>query len=115
MLGKGAFGEVFEVSVENQKKLFALKKINSDKLKELSKIIIESQLNMYFVKGQAPLIDCQDIFLEYNEDNFVLCLVMDKAGKDLKEIIKETNEPFPFMKLHQVTKSIGIAIGYMHT
>ena len=36
MLGKGAFGQVFEVSVKNQKKLFALKLINSDNLKELS-------------------------------------------------------------------------------
>ena len=41
-----------------------------------------------FDEKQAPLIGCLDIFLEYNDNKFVLSLIMEKATSDLKVIIK---------------------------
>ena len=70
---------------------------------------------MYFEGNLAPLIGCEDIFLVYNEDTFVLCLVMKKAGTDLKKILAEKKNGLSFLELHSVYKDIVTGIVYMHS
>lgn len=93
----------------------AIKQINTETLKEMSSILIESQLHLFFTNDKIALLRLEDMYLNVNEANFTLSLAMVKGDCELLELKKEKQKGLDFINLFPIFKDTILGLAYMNS
>lgn len=109
-LGKGVFGNVYEVSTKEENEKYALKIIRNEK-RFHKQAQIEIKILNDIKSNEKNCIKLIEDFL-YNGH---ICLLFDICGKNLYEILKNNNfEGFDINTINIIVKQLGICFDYLN-